>query len=189
MLPAAPLCRTAAWVACLSLGACQSAPPPAVHTPHHAAIRQVVSDFQSALLQKDKARYLGLFFSDQAGEVGWQHVSEDRRLAHIRLAQPGAIKARRLPGNHFRALIDEAVGTPEPREERFSDAKIDTDGDVAAVSFDYAFLANGQPTNWGRELWQLVRTESGWKIFSVVYSIRDERSGDAAPPPGLRPAP
>jgi hypothetical protein len=36
------------------------------------------------------------------------------------------------------------------------------------VAFDYTFLANGKKTNWGREMWQLVRTEDGWKIFSVI---------------------
>ncbi len=25
-------------------------------------------------------------------------------------------------------------------------------------------------------MWQLVRTERGWKIFSVIYSMRDSRS-------------
>ena len=28
-------------------------------------------------------------------------------------------------------------------------------------------------------MWQLVRTEAGWKIFSVVYSIRDEWTAPA----------
>ena len=37
-------------------------------------------------------------------------------------------------------------------------------------------LANGKKSNWGREMWQLVRTEQGWKIFSVVYTIRDQWS-------------
>ena len=27
-----------------------------------------------------------------------------------------------------------------------------------------------------KDKWQLVRTEQGWKIFSVIYSIRDKRS-------------
>jgi len=68
------------------------------------------------------------------------------------------------------------VATTEPRAEEFSNVKIDTDGDVASVSFDYRFLANGATTNWGREMWQLVRTERGWKIFSVVYSIHGRLS-------------
>ena len=46
--------------------------------------------------------------------------------------------------------------TPESREEEFANVKIDTDGEVASVSFDYVFLANGIKSNWGKELWQLV---------------------------------
>ena len=31
---------------------------------------------------------------------------------------------------------------------------------------------DGKVSNQGREYWQLVRTEQGWKIFSVIYSLR-----------------
>ncbi len=145
-------------------------------TEHHAAIKQVVESFRTSLINKDKATYMSLFFSDQPADIGWQFVSEDVRLEHIRLSKPDAIKARKIPSNNFIALIDDAVATRESREEKFSNLSIDTDGEIASVSFDYTFLANGETTNWGREMWQLVRTEKGWKIFSVVYSIRDEWS-------------
>jgi hypothetical protein len=121
---------------------------------------------------------MGLFFSDKPDDIGWQFVSEDTRLAHIRKTKPDAIKARRIPGNNFISLIDGVVATSEPREETFSNVNVETDGEIASVSFDYAFLANGKRTNWGKEMWQLVRTEQGWKIFSVVYTIRDEWSED-----------
>ncbi len=140
------------------------------------AIEHVMDAFQAALIHKDKAAYMDLFFSDAPADIGWQFVSEDVRLAKIRTTKPDAIKARQLPSNTFVALIDEVVATAEPRAEEFSNVKIDTDGDVASVSFDYRFLANGATTNWGREMWQLVRTERGWKIFSVVYSIHDRLS-------------
>ena len=90
--------------------------------------------------------------------------------------QPDAIKARQIPRVNFLSLIDNVVATPEPREETFSDIRIDTDGEIASVTFDYTFLANGKKTNWGREAWQLIRTEDGWKIFSVIYTIRDKWS-------------
>ncbi|WP_127565017.1 nuclear transport factor 2 family protein [Stenotrophomonas indicatrix] len=140
------------------------------------AIEQVIESFRTSLINKDKPTYMSLFFSDRPGDIGWQFVSEDRRLADIRRVKPDAIKARKIPSNNFISLIDEAVATAEPREEKFFNAKIDTDGDVASVSFDYSFHANGVKANWGREMWQLVRTERGWKIFSVIYSIRDKRS-------------
>ena len=37
--------------------------------------------------------------------------------------------------------------------------------------FDYSFHAGGRETNHGREAWQLVNTDDGWKIISVIYSV------------------
>lgn len=140
------------------------------------AIEKVIESFRTSLINKDKPTYMALFFSDKPEDIGWQYVSEDTRLADIRREKPDAIKARNLPSNNFISLIDDAVATAERREEKFFNTKIDTDGDVASVSFDYSFHANGAKQNWGREMWQLVRTERGWKIFSVIYSLRDKRS-------------
>ena len=157
---------------------CLAAPVPALaHSgPENevAAIEKVVETFRASLLDKDKATYMGLFFSGKPEEIGWQFVSEDTRLAHIRESKPDAIKARRIPANNFIALIDGAVATKEQREETIENLRIDTDGEIASASFDYSYLANGRKTNWGREMWQLLRTEQGWKIYSVVYTIRDE---------------
>jgi ketosteroid isomerase-like protein len=141
-----------------------------------AAIRQVVESFRTSIINKDKATYMRLFFSDKPEDIGWQFVSEDTRLEHIRKTKPDAIKARQIPTVNFVSLIDGVVATKEPREETFSNISVDTDGEIASVSFDYTFLANGKATNWGREMWQLVRTEDGWKIFSVVFTIRDKWS-------------
>lgn len=140
------------------------------------AIEQVVESFRTSLINKDKPTYMGLFFSDKAEDIGWQVVSEDVRLQDIRKTRPDAIKARQIPANNFIALIDGAVASPKPTEEKFSNTKIETDGDVASVSFNYSFHDDGVKTNWGKEMWQLVRTERGWKIFSVIYSMRDSRS-------------
>lgn len=155
----------------------QAAPQPATDIQ---AIEQVVESFRTSLINKDKPTYMSLFFSDRPEDIGWQFVSEDLRLQDIRKAKPDAIKARKIPANNFIALIDAAVASPKPREEKFFNTKIETDGDVASVSFDYSFHDDGEKTNWGKEMWQLVRTEQGWKIFSVIYSIRDSRSD---PPP------
>jgi len=151
-----------------------------------AAIEQVVESFRTALINKDKPTYMSLFFSDKPEEIGWQFVSEDTRLEHIRKGKPDAIKARRIPGNNFVSLIDSAVATKEPREETVANLRIETDGEIASASFDYSYLANGKKANWGREMWQLLRTENGWKIDSVVYTIRDEwTKADATQGPSL----
>jgi len=141
-----------------------------------AAIGQVVESFRVALMTKDKATYMSLFFSDKPEDIGWQFVSEDSRLHEVRKTIPTAVKARKIPTNTFVALINEITETNEPREETIANVCIETDGEVASVSFDYVFLANHKKINWGKEMWQLVRTEKGWKIFSVIYSVRDEWS-------------
>lgn len=165
------------FVMCPVLIGCQSTSAPMAARPDDvSAIQQVVESFQLSLSSKDKPSYMALFFSDKPEDIGWQFVSEDTRLEFIRKTKPDAIKARQIPGNNFISLIDEAVATSEPRQEVFSNVRIDTDGEIASVSFDYTFLANGRKTNWGKEMWQLVRTEKGWKIFSVVYTIRDQWS-------------
>nr|WP_285318671.1 nuclear transport factor 2 family protein [Stenotrophomonas maltophilia] len=163
------------------LVACLLAGPPAQAGQRESssdvkAIEQVVESFRTSLINKDKPTYMGLFFSDKPDDIGWQFVSEDVRLQDIRKAKPDAIKARQIPANNFIALIDGAVASPKPKEETFSNTKIETDGDVASVSFDYSFHDDGVKTNWGKEIWQLIRTERGWKIFSVIYSVRDSRS-------------
>lgn len=141
-----------------------------------ADILQVVENFRTAIIQKDKSKYMRLFFSANAEDIGWQFVSEDTRLLKIRKEKPDAIKARKIPGNNFIALIDDAVRTQESREEKFQNIDVLTDGEIASVAFDYEFFEGSNKTNWGKEMWQLVRTEDGWKIFSVVYTIRDELS-------------
>jgi hypothetical protein len=163
---------------CFALIGCQtaSAQRSYVKSNEVTAIKRVVELFRMSLINKDRATYMSLFFSDKPEDIGWQFVSDDTRLEHIRKTKPDAIKARPIPSNNFIGLIDGAVSTKEPREETFSDVSVDTDGEIASVSFDYTFLANGQKTNWGKEMWQLVRTEKGWKIFSVVYTIRDKWS-------------
>lgn len=171
-----PKSQTLLLALCLALAGCQTTQASSHAASDEAAIRQVVESFRTSLINKDKATYMSLFFSDKPEDIGWQFVSEDTRLAHIRKTKPDAIKARQIPGNNFISLIDGAIATKEPREETFSNVNIATDGEIASVSFDYTFLADGKKTNWGQEMWQLVRTENGWKIFSVVYTIRDQWS-------------
>jgi hypothetical protein len=169
--------RTPLLALCIALTGCQTmTATPQGNAKDEAAIRQVVEAFRTSIIRKDKATYMDLFFSDKPEDIGWQFVSEDTRLVHIRKTKPDAIKARQIPGNTFVALIDGVVATPEPREETFSNIQVETDGEIATVTFDYTFLANHKPTNWGKEMWQLVRTERGWKIYSVVWSIRDQWS-------------
>lgn len=133
-----------------------------------AAIERVVESFRTAIIARDKDRFLGLFLQDN---VNWQPVLGDDSLARVRSKRPDAVKARLDPANNHRAFADNVVRSAESSEEVFSNVRIDTDGDLATVTFDYIYLAGGKETNRGKEAWILVRTESGWKISSLAYSI------------------
>jgi len=139
-----------------------------------AAIREIVEAFRTAIIKKDKATFVGLFFSDKPEHVTWQMVDDDTRVARFKEFAPEASRVVRWPENNYLAMIEATIGADsESMEEVFRDVAIDTDGLVASVNFDYAVLRNGQETHWGREMWHLVHTEDGWKIISVIWSQRD----------------
>lgn len=56
-------------------------------------------------------------------------------------------------------------------KKKFRDIKIESDSDIASVFFDHSFHADGKKTNRGKEAWHLVRTDEGWKIVSVIWSV------------------
>jgi hypothetical protein len=39
------------------------------------------------------------------------------------------------------------------------------------VIFDYEFFEGDFKSNWGKEAWLLAKTEKGWKISSVAFSV------------------
>ena len=156
-------------VACLALLLAVCAPLPlAAKETDHPDIRAVIESFRTSIIQRDKPRFLSLFVQQ---DVPWQTVMSDEGLAQVRATKPEAIKARFKAGNTPVAFIDGIVASRNTSEETFSNIRIDTDGDVATVSFDYSFLSNGKATNWGKECWLMVRTEDGWKITTLAYSV------------------
>jgi hypothetical protein len=128
-------------------------------------IQQVIRRFQTAITKKDKAGLTDLFLPDNNS---WIAVPTEATYRIVHAKHP---KARRfMPGN-YAEFVDFIAASPEHMEEKFSNVKIDTDGAVASVYFDFAFLGNGHPQNRGSETWQLINTGDGWKINALVYSI------------------
>ena len=166
-----------ALISCVLLLACGGVPRHASTAGDAAAVERVVEAFRVAIVNRDKAAYMALFFSNKPEEIGWQAVVDDSRLKAIKQTRPQAIKARRIPTNNFSALIDSVLASKTTEEERISNVRVHTDGEVASAVFDYVYLSDGRATNQGSEHWQLVRTENGWKIFSVIYTIRDPSGG------------
>ncbi len=133
-----------------------------------AGIRAVVEQFRSAIVDKDKPRFLATLL--QPG-ITWQWVNSDATITRAQVKHPEVTKAKPDATYTATSFIDNVVDGAARKEERFGPLAIDSDGDAASVAFDYQFLIDGREANHGREYWTLVRTESGWKIASVVWSV------------------
>ncbi len=133
----------------------------------NAQIRSVIEDFRTAIINKDREKFLGLFLHEN---VTWQAVMSDSRLEKERQEDPAAQKAVFDPIQTPKTFIDGIAKDPKVNEETFSNILIDSDGDTSSVAFDFSYMRDGRITNVGREYWLLVRTEMGWKIVAVTYS-------------------
>jgi ketosteroid isomerase-like protein len=150
------------------LAACLAAPVHAAGPAHDgdvAAIRQVVQQFQSAIVARD-GKTLGSLFVPEGGS--WLSVLDEPTYAAARARNPAA---QRLMPSTWQKFADFVAHGDKAIEERFHDVRIDTNGTVAPVWFDFDFLVDGKVTNRGSETWQLVRTDDGWKIVAMLYSV------------------
>ena len=128
-------------------------------------IEQVIARFQTAIIKKDKAGLSDLFLP---ANNSWIAVPTE---ATYRVVHARHHNARRFMPGSYTEFVSFISTSPERMEEKFSNVKIETDGAVASVYFDFVFLSNGEQQNRGSETWQLINTGSGWKINALVYSI------------------
>ena len=98
----------------------------------------------------------------------WYSVASERELQQRRAHKPDAARFRASDYDTFARSIEQSKAA---EEERFSNIRIHTDGAVASVHFDFVYLSDGKPANQGQEAWHLIRTDAGWKIVSLIYSV------------------
>ena len=173
--------KAALTLLCLAAGLSLSAPHMArAEGPADSRkqIEAVVETFRASLIKKDKEAFLQLFMKE---DITWAGVTTDASIEMLYASRPKPEMKR--PFKYFtstpRKFIDMIVKDPGQVEETFSNVRIETDGEVAQVWFDYVFMEGRYRSNWGKESWQLVRTGNGWKIASVVWS----QEINPAPPP------
>ena len=133
-----------------------------------ASIEKVVETFRVSIIKKDKDSFMKLFYSDT---IPWIGVTTDKSMAMVKAKNPKARIKKIFDADNPKKFIEGIVKEKEQDEEKFENVRIDTDGDVAQVWFDYSFNFDGYKANWGKEAWHLVRTEAGWKISSVIWSM------------------
>ena len=129
-----------------------------------AQIQQVVDRFQMAIKAHDGQALGTLFLPDSKA---WIMAMGDSTYQKMRQKHPDATPFKSGTWQEFVAYVG---STKDPIEERFHNVRIDTDGTVASVYFDFEFLTDGKVDNRGAETWQMLRTPDGWKIAAMLYS-------------------
>ena len=129
-----------------------------------AEIEQVVDKFQAAIKAHDRPALASLFLADSKA---WWTILGEPSYRKMKTAHPNA---PRYKTGTWQAFADYVGSAKESIEERFHNVRIETDGTVASVYFDFEFVANGKIGNKGAETWQLLHTDEGWKIASMMYS-------------------
>jgi hypothetical protein len=132
-----------------------------------AEINQLVATFKAAIIAKDGAKLDTLFIPENSS---WFSALDQASLELSRVKKPEAQRVRPEP-DAYKGFTKFVGSTNHAIEEKFDNVRIDTDGIVGSVYFDYVFLLDGKPTNHGNETWQVVRTDNGWKINAMLYSV------------------
>jgi hypothetical protein len=130
-------------------------------------IKQLVDTFKAAIIAKDGAKLDTLFVPENAS---WFSALDQGSLEQTRTKKPDAKRIRPEP-DAYKGFTKFVGSTTHAIEETFDNVRIDTDGTIGSVYFDYVFLLDGKPTNHGNETWQVVRTDDGWKINAMLYSV------------------
>jgi len=153
---------------CLARPACAADKPVGgAHAADVKAIHTIVEQFKAAIIARDGKTLGSLFLQDHDS---WLSVADEAKWAKVKALNPHARKVFPSSWKKFSEFIQTA---DKQVEERFYNVRIDTNGAVAAVWFDFDFLIDGKVTNRGSESWQMVRAEDGWKISSMLHSSGD----------------
>ncbi|PKG95949.1 hypothetical protein [Paraglaciecola sp. MB-3u-78] len=141
----------------------------------------IVKSFESAIISKDKSKFLNLFVDGTVSWVGVHTKSDYENELKWANSKEG-IELKRKIGDKFREpakyrystpeiFIDSIIDNPKGQREEISNIKIVCDGEIAAIYFDYIFYDGDRKSNSGKENWQLINTGNGWKINAVNFSI------------------
>lgn len=130
-----------------------------------AEIQQVVDAFQAALKAHDAKGVSALFLSDN---ISWYTALGDASFASVKAKHPEITTTYKA--GTLKQFTDFIGSGKVQVDERFHNVRIDTDGTVASVYFDFDFVADGKIANHGAEIWQMIRTPDGWKIAAMLYS-------------------
>ncbi len=133
----------------------------------------IIKQFDKAIVKQNKADFLKLFYD---GSVSWISVISQVSLGLREQQMKSQSKeqqtsVKRAIHSSPEKYIDAIIAANSKFKKTFENVKITTDGNIASVYFEYAFFSGYYKNNWGEESWQLVKTDDGWKINSVAFSM------------------
>lgn len=143
-------------VATQTMGA--HSPSPATDSRDVAELNTLWSGYQQAVARKDASALLGMYVSENVPVMGGIAPAS---YALITAANKQPV-SRVLPTTAKEDVAGEVKLPPDQTEN----LDIHTDGEIGSIAFDYHAKVGH-----GRIIWTTVRTNDGWKIASVVYSI------------------
>lgn len=158
-------------LACLTLllivCGCTAARPSAAPAPEgeSAEVVAVAERLFAAMESRDTAAIRALFLP-QAQIIAVERIEGSQRMRVRTIAEF-------LPG---------IVSAPETLVERMWDPEVRIEGGLATLWAPYDFHRGAQFSHCGTDAFQLVRTEGGWRIAILSYTI--QRQGCAPRPEG-----
>ncbi len=129
-----------------------------------AEIGQVVETFKAAIIGHDGQGLKGLFLENQGNWLSVLHEDLYQKVHALHSELP------RIQQSNYAEFADFVSNAKTPVEEKFYNVRIETNGTIGMVYFDFDFLDDGKLRNRGCETWQLIKTEKGWKIAAMLYS-------------------
>lgn len=127
-------------------------------------IDHLIAAYHRAVVGHDGARLAAMFVPEG---TAWFSVLTPVGLAHARARVPGAPKVRPGSVQGFVKMVSSGTAALDPQH---SDLHLQSDGTIATVFFQFKFLIDGKEENHGRESWQLLKGDNGWRIASIVFS-------------------
>lgn len=137
-----------------------STPPTHSHESQASAseLRDFWNQYQQAVKKKDANKLLASYLSETIPVIGG--------IAPKSYAVISAANKQSVPRFLVSTGKDNAAGETKLPPDITTNLQIQTDGEVGTLSWDYSASIGH-----GRIAWTVVRTNDGWKIASIVYSI------------------
>jgi len=135
------------------------------HETSKHEIKQVIKDYQSAIVEKNERNFDLLLQRDL---ISWLETTPSNRT--------GTLPSQMGLGTPQSGFYIHVFGSDAKFEEKISNIRIQTDGDVGSVFYDYELFKNDESIKNGSTSWHLVRNFEGWRINSILSSNLEGKS-------------